>query len=117
VTVHAPLVWMAGAAAAGWLVAAVLFGSAAELFFGILGPLIAVGGSWVMTERTFRRNARAVTSAMIAAFGAKLLFFGAYVAVMLEVVGLRRGPFVASFAASFVGLYGFQAVLLRRLFR
>jgi hypothetical protein len=53
---------------------------------------------------------------MIGAFGVKMLFFGAYVAVMLE--GRRRAPvpFVASFTGYFIALYLTEALLMRRLF-
>jgi len=53
---------------------------------------------------------------MIGGFVAKMLFFGAYVAVMLEVVGVRPVPFVVSFTAYFIALYLAEALLMRRLF-
>jgi len=53
---------------------------------------------------------------MIGAFGVKILFFGAYTAVMLTVVGLRPVPFVASFTSYFIALYLTEALLMRRLF-
>ena len=45
-----------------------------------------------------------------------LQFFGAYVAVMLEVIGLRPTVFVVSFTSYFIALYLIEALLLRRLF-
>jgi len=53
---------------------------------------------------------------MLSAFAAKVVWFGAYVIVMLAVVGLRPGPFVASFLGYFIALYVVEALLMRRLF-
>ena len=88
----------------------------ADVLLGMLGPLAAVGVSWVLTERTFRRDPQRLTRLMIGAFGAKMLFFGAYVAVMLEVVGVHPMPFVVSFTGYFIALYLTEALLMRRLF-
>ena len=53
---------------------------------------------------------------MMAAFGAKMLFVGVYLVVMLRVLDVRPVPFVASFAGYFVALYVIEALYLRRLF-
>jgi hypothetical protein len=45
-----------------------------------------------------------------------MLFFGAYVVVMLTVGGVGLTPFVASFTGYFIGLYLTEALLMRRLF-
>jgi len=45
-----------------------------------------------------------------------MLFFGAYVAVMLKVVGLHPTPFVVSFTSYFIALYLVEALLMRSLF-
>ena len=88
----------------------------AEVLLGMLAPLAAAGVSWVLTERTFKRNPEQLTALMIAAFGVKMLFFGVYVGVMVKVVGLRPVPFVVSFTSYFIALYSTEALLLRRLF-
>jgi hypothetical protein len=110
--------WMAGAAVGSWLAATGVAGlnSGTEVLFGMLGPLAAVIGSWAMVERTYRVNPQRVTAVMIAAFAAKMVFFGVYVAVMLRVLALRPVPFVASFMGFFLGLYAMEALYLRRLF-
>jgi len=110
--------WMAGAAAAAWLVATAVFGRdrGGELLLGMLGPLAAVVVSWVVAERTYRASPERLTAVMITAFAAKMVFFGTYVAVMLKVLALRPNPFVASFTGHFIGLYGMEALYLRRLF-
>ena len=53
---------------------------------------------------------------MIGAFGAKLVFFGAYVTVMLKGLSLSPLPFVLSFTAYFIGLHLCEALCLQRLF-
>jgi len=110
--------WIAAAALGSGIVAVAAAGTpvAAEILFGMLAPLVAVIVSWVMTERVFKREPARVTGLMIGAFGAKMLFFGAYVALMIEIVGLRPAPFVASFTGYFVVLYLTEALLLRQLF-
>ena len=48
---------------------------------------------------------------MMAAFAAKMVFFGAYVAVMLQGrLRVRPVPFVASFTAYFIALYLVEAL-------
>jgi hypothetical protein len=53
---------------------------------------------------------------MAAGFALKMIFFGAYVAVMLRVMRVRPFPFVVSFTGYFIGLYLMEALFLRRLF-
>jgi hypothetical protein len=110
--------WMAGASVAGWLVASAIVGTTAslELFCGMLGPLLVACATWVMAERTYTRDPRALTGLMVAAFAFKLVFFGGYVAVMLRVVGLRLVPFAVSFSSYFIALHLVEALLFRRLF-
>jgi hypothetical protein len=110
--------WMAAASAASAAaaIAAAGRGHAAEVLLGMIAPLAAACVSWVLTERTYRRDPPALTGMMTAAFAAKMLFFGAYVALMVKVVGLRPMPFVVSFTAYFIALYLTEALLMRRLF-
>jgi hypothetical protein len=88
----------------------------ADVLLGMLAPLGAAGVSWVLTERTFKRDPQRLTPLMIGAFGAKMLFFGAYVTVMLKVVGVHPVPFAVSFTGYFIALYLTEALLMRRLF-
>jgi hypothetical protein len=84
---------------------------------GILGPVLVAGGSWVLAERTWRREPERLTAVMIAAFAGKMVFFGAYVAFMLSVLSLRPIPFIASFTTSFIALHLAEALALKRLLR
>ena len=88
----------------------------ADVVLGMLAPLGAAGVSWVLTERTYKRDPQQLTGVMIGAFGVKMLFFGAYVALMIKVVGVHPLPFVASFTGFFIALYLTEALLMRRLF-
>jgi len=110
--------WIAAAALGSGIVAIAAAGTllAAEILLGMLAPLAAVIVSWVMTERIYTREPARVTGLMTVLFGVKMLFFGAYVALMIEVVGVRPAPFVASFTGYFVALYLTEALLMRRLF-
>ena len=53
---------------------------------------------------------------MIAAFAGKMVFFGAYVIVMLRLLSLPPVPFVASFTSYFIALLVMETLCLQRLF-
>lgn len=84
---------------------------------GVLGPLVAVAATWMLVSRTFRRDPSRVTGVMLGAFFAKVIFFGAYVIVMIKVLSVEPTPFVVTFAASFITLYALEAFMFARLFR
>jgi len=110
--------WMTGASCVA-CAAALPFvdrASGIALVFGMLGPLALACGSWVMAERTYRQDPRALTGLMVTAFAFKLVFFGGYVAVMLRVLQLRPVPFAVSFSSYFIALHFVEAFYLQRLF-
>ena len=113
-----PAWWMVGLAVLTWLVVAALPGVERdrEVLFGMLGPLAAAVGTWVLVARTYPSRPEHLTSLMMVAFGVKLVFFGAYVAVMLKVLALEPVPVVVSFTIYFIALHVFEAVCLHRLF-
>ena len=90
---------------------------ARPVFGGMLGPLIAVVATWIVTVRTYRRNPAAVTGVLMRGFLVKLLFFAVYVSVMVKVAELPVRLFGLSFTAFFIGLYAVEAVLIARLSR
>jgi hypothetical protein len=110
-------VWgMAAGAVVTWLIVAALQPDVASAaFFGMSGPLAAVVVTGILAVRAARVSQARVTSLLLGAFFAKMLFFGAYVVVVLRVVGVDAQPFAVSFTAYFVALYAAEAVLLRRL--
>jgi len=113
-----PAVWMVGAAVTTCLAVAVLPGveSDVEILFGMLAPLTGAVATWVLVVRTYPANPERLTPLMVVAFGGKVVFFWAYVTVMLEVLSLRPLPFVVSFTTYFIALHFFAAVCLQRLF-
>ena len=113
-----PVWWMAGTSVGSFLPVALWFDrkTAAAVLLGMLGPLVMALVTWIVTEQTFRANPDRVTGVMAAAFGAKMLFVGLYLLLMLRVAGVEAPPFVASFVSYFVLLYVIEALYLRRLF-
>ncbi len=112
------VLWVVAASFGSWLAASFVVDrrTSIEILFGMLGPLVAVAGSWAGLEWVRRRNPEALTALMMAGFAGKLIFFGIYVTVMLRVLSLRPVPFVASFTSYFIVLYLIEALFLRRLF-
>ena len=112
-----PVEWMVGASVGSWLVAVALFGMGFELFLGMFAPLVAAVGTWIAVERTHRANPSGVTAVFMAGFVGKMVFFGAYVVIVLRGLSIRPAPFVISFTAYFIGLYLVEALYLKRLFQ
>ena len=113
-----PLWWMVGASLLSWLVIAGLPGLEIEreVLLGMLAPLAGAAVTWVLVVRTYATHPERLTPLMVAAFGGKLVFFGAYVTVMLAVLSVRPLPFVVSFTTYFIGLHLFEALCLQRFF-
>jgi hypothetical protein len=113
-----PVLWIVGASTATWLALAAFLDRATNwaILFGMLGPLLAVIATLLPAERIYQRHPEVSTSFMIAAFAAKLVFFGVYVTVVLKVLLLRSMPFVISFTSYFIVLYSIEALYLRRLY-
>jgi len=109
---------MVGASLAVWMAVTAIAGSRTglDVLAGMVGPLVVATSTWVMTERTYRRRPERLTALLITAFGVKMVFFGAYVAIALLMLSVRPIPFVASFIGYFIGLYLIEALYLRRLF-
>jgi hypothetical protein len=109
--------WMAVASAATWLAIApfVERRTAVDVLLGMIAPLVVVAGTWILIERVHARAPEQVTGLMIKAFAGKLVFFGAYVAVMLGLLARQPVPFIASFTGYFIALYACEAMLIRRL--
>ena len=113
----APLLWMTGMCAGAWLVlAAVAPHLNPEALLGMLGPLVSALATWVVVARAVAAAPEKVTGVMVTGLAAKMVFFGAYVAGMLQGAGLRPAPFVVSFAGFFIALHAMEAAFLRRLF-
>ena len=110
--------WMVGASMLTWLAAAPLLDAPARtaVFFGMAAPLCVAVTTWLLAERAYRRNPEALTRLMIAGFAGKMVFFAAYVAVVLKGLSQPAVPFVVSFTGYFIALHLTEALALRRLF-
>jgi hypothetical protein len=110
--------WMGTAAVASSVAVAALPGveSDREVLLGMLAPLVGATATAVLVERTWAARPEALTPLMIAAFGGKLVFFGAYVTVVLKVLAARPLPFVVSFTTYFIGLHLVEALWLQWFF-
>ncbi len=106
--------WLASASVVSAAVLGARFGR--EVWIGMFAPLIVVGATWVLIERVYRANPQRLTSVMISAFAAKLVFFGVYVGLAIGVLGVKPVPFAASFTGYFIALHVVEALWLKRLF-
>jgi hypothetical protein len=88
----------------------------AEIWLGMLAPLLVVSASWIFAARTYTRHPDRLTAVMMTGFAGKLVLFGAYFGVAIGVWHVRAVPFAASFAAYFIALHMAEAVCLQRLF-
>jgi hypothetical protein len=109
--------WMlaASVAAAGLLPVLFGLGFRSEVWLGMLGPLVSAAVSWIAMERQCRANRAGLAGLMIRAFAAKMIFIGAYVAIVLSVSWVRPVPFVVSFTGFFLVLHITEAIGLHRL--
>ena len=110
--------WMAIGCAVSMVAAIAAFGTdvGADVLAGMIAPFATTSGTWLLTERTYKRRPERLTPLMVKAFFAKLLFFGAYVAIMMTLGALHPVPFALSFTAYFIVLHLVEAASLRRLF-
>lgn len=113
-----PVVWMVGVGLALWAAIEAAGGEAVrpEAGYALAAPLVCGVGSWLATARVHASNPSKVTGALLVGFGAKVLVFGAYVALAVRGLGLRPVPFALSFAGFFIAMYAMEAIFLRRLF-
>jgi hypothetical protein len=86
-----------------------------EIWLGMLGPLASALVSWIIMERQYRRRPAGMTSVMIKAFAAKMVFFAGYVTVLLSIDLVQPIPFIVSFTAYFILLHATEAIGLYRL--
>ena len=101
-----------------WVIVAGAAGGRAnpEVLYGMVGPLAVAAVSWVVTKRTYAAAPERLMGVLITGMAVKAVFFGAYVVVMLRILALRPGPFIASFTSYFIALHMMEALFMRRLF-
>jgi hypothetical protein len=108
------VLWLAIASVATAAILGARFGR--EVWIGMFAPLIVVSATWVLSERVYKTHPERLTSVMISAFAGKLVFFGAYVGLVVGVLGVKPVPFAASFTGYFIALHMVEALWLKRLF-
>lgn len=86
-----------------------------DLWLGMLGPLTAALTSWIAMKRMYDRRPATLTSVMIKAFAAKMMFFAAYVTVLVKTGTVQPVPFAISFVSYFILLHALEAIGLQRL--
>ena len=88
----------------------------AEIWLGLLAPLVVVIGTWTLVERMYRRQPERLTAMLMKAFAGKLVFFGAYVGLAIGVLQVQPIPFIVSFTTCFIALHLIEALCMKRLF-
>jgi hypothetical protein len=112
------LVWLTVAGCLGSAVLITLLPgieAAPEVWFGLAGPAGVTCAEWIATAGTLRRRPERLTSLRIRVFAGKMIFFAAYVAVLLGRDLVRPNPFIVTFAGYFLVLHIAEAVALHRL--
>ena len=113
-----PLHWMIVASVVSWVIVAGVAGGRVnpEVLYGMVGPLAVAAVSWIITKRTYTAAPERLMGVLITGMAIKAVLFGAYVVVMLRILALRPGPFIASFTSYFIALHMMEALFMRRLF-
>ena len=115
-----PLIGMAAASAACFAIVLLAVGAAGsrEALLGAMAPLAAALATWLIVARVHATAPARVSGAMIKLFGAKMVFFGGYIAAVALLLpsGRHTAAFAASFVCQYVLLHLMEALYLRRLF-
>ena len=110
--------------AGGSILAAIVFnavsraaglGAEREIWFGMLGPMLASVVTWVVIGREKILNQQKMLRCLIQAFVVKFLFFGAYIIVLVKTDQVRPGFFVCCFAVFYIALHVAETFELRRV--
>ena len=111
-------VWLAAAisiVSSGFVAVFVVPAVAREVMLGMAAPLVVATGSFVMMDRTFRRDPGRLTRLLVRGFVVKMVVFGLYIVVGVSTFGLEPVAFVVSFTVYFVALHLAEAARLQRL--
>jgi len=110
--------WMIAAGILSSVIVAGVTGGRAspEVLYGMVGPLAVAAVSWIITKKTYTASPERLMGVLITGMAIKAVFFGVYVVVMLRILALRPGPFIASFTSYFIALHMMEALFMRRLF-
>ena len=87
-----------------------------SVWLGMAAPAVAAVISAIVFERAYRRQPESLTRVMGTGFGAKMVFFGGYVVLVVKAGWVQPAPFVISFTGYFFALHIIEAFRLHRLF-
>jgi hypothetical protein len=108
------MIWAAVGAVVSALPFALRFGAA--VWLGMIAPLVVAVTSWMLAEHWYRKNPARMTQVMMTAFAGKLVFFGAYVGLVVGMLDVAPIPFAVSFTGYYIALHMLEALWLKRLF-
>jgi len=86
-----------------------------DVGYGMLGPLVAALGTWIVIERTAASDVSRLNQRLIQGFAVKAVFFAVYVTLGLRVAHAAPIPFIVGFTTCFIALHATEAWLLQRL--
>ena len=89
--------------------------AASAAFLGMAAPLVVGLATIRLVERTVRADMTRLTARMAAAFAVKLVFYAAYVSVVIGLLQVAPVPFTLSFAFYFIALQISEALYFRTL--
>ena len=91
--------------------------AAAEVFLGMIIPLLLAIGTIVPVERIYAKNPVNLSSFMTKALLGKMLLYGMYVALVVGLLSFDAVPFAISFTFYFTALHLAEALYFRNMFR
>ncbi len=86
-----------------------------EIWLGMLGPLLCALVSWIAMQRRYTRRPEGMTALLVKAFISKMVFFAAYIIVLLSNEWVQPIPFAILFTFYYLSLHVVEAVALHRL--
>lgn len=89
--------------------------AAAPALLGMAAPLVVGLATIRLVERTVRADVTRLTARMAAAFAVKLVFYAAYVSVVIGLLRVEPVAFTLSFTFYFVALQVAEALYFRTL--
>ena len=89
--------------------------AASAAFLGMAAPLVVGLATIRLVERTVRADVTRLTARMAAAFAVKLVFYAAYVSVVIGLLQVAPVPFTLSFTFYFIALQISEALYFRTL--
>ncbi len=90
--------------------------TAAAALLGMAAPLAVGVATIALVDQTVRTDILRLTARMTKAFIAKMVFYPAYVVVVITVLAIDPVPFAISFTLYFVALQTTEALYFKALF-